>query len=136
MAKIKFADDVGGSGEYEVTYNPVEVIVPQSMDEQIKKTVNTIDGEGITFTPYHDSRRGKLIWRGFPGDHTNFITQLSEIVTYVDGYKYIKFDADLATALGVYATYTKVKIIAVNKKIRPGGAIIYDSVEIVWEEAE
>ena len=135
MARMDFADDAGGTGLYTLTYNPVSVTAPQSKPDEIKKTVVPIDGEGITFTPALDTRRGKLTWKVFRADNTSFITMLSELATYVGGYKYMKWN-EVGTALSIYTTYTKVKIISLNKTVRDGGAIIYDSVELVWENAE
>jgi hypothetical protein len=144
MAKIQFADDnVGSSNNYELTYNPVEIDAPTARAGEIANSVETVDGESITFTPYHDSRRGYMRWRGYRSDTSAtgvaFEDMIEELEGYVGGYKYMYF-GDLTTAFGVYPDvpdgWQKIKVIAVNKSVRSGGSIIYDPVELVWEDVE
>jgi hypothetical protein len=141
MPKIRLANDSGGGGSYEFTYNPSEIDIPQANLGNVAVSVDTIDGESVTFYPYLDTRRGVMRWRGYPAADgstisTNFNTMLNTYLrTYVGGYKYIHF-GDISAAYDVYETWTKVKIIAVNVSLRSGGSQIYDPVELVWENAE
>jgi len=142
MPKIQFADDnVGSTNNYELTYNPVEIDAPTARAGEIANSVETVDGESITFTPYHDSRRGYMRWKGYRSDTSTtgvaFEAMITELEGYVGSYKYMSFQ-DLYTAFGVYPTaqWQKIKVIAVNKSVRSGGSIIYDPVELVWEDVE
>jgi len=135
MARIKFANDGEGTGEYELTYNPVELDAPQANDEGLKNSIPTLDGESVTFTKYFDNRRGRMIWRGFPSDHAAFSAQLSVIEAYEGNVKYLKME-DVGVALSIYETYTKIKVIAVNRVIRSGAGLTYEIIELVWENAE
>ncbi len=66
-----------------------------------------------------------------------FAAMITELESYAGGYRWLHFQ-DLAAAYGVYegATYTKIKVISVNKSLRPGGRAIFDPVELIWEDAE
>ncbi|MHA1952323.1 MAG: hypothetical protein ACW96U_00035 [Candidatus Heimdallarchaeaceae archaeon] len=143
--RIRFNQSASPTNAYECTYNPVSISVPQSVNSEIRNSVETIDGEAVTFEPYFDSRRGRLTWRGFPSDHTSFNTQLSELATLVfpndgdytdaNGYSYMHM-GDIGTPLGVYTTWTKIKVISVDRKLREGGRAIYESIDLIWEDAE
>jgi len=143
MAKIQFADDnVGSSNNYELTYNPVEIDAPTGRASEVANSVETVDGETITFYPYLDTRRGAMRWRGYRSDTSvtgvAFEAQVVELEGYVGTYKYMWF-GDLATASGVYLDtpgWTRIKVISVNKSLRSGGSIIYDPVELIWEDVE
>ena len=149
MDRIQFASTAGGANVYELSINPVRVDAAEILKSVIVRSDPTVDGEAITFTPYFDSRRSKLIWRRMPADDstvgTIFDTQVGELETMVfpgsasqcdgDGYTYMRFQ-DIADAFGIYTTYTKIKIISVDKVLSPGGKLVYDTVEVVWEKAE
>ena len=143
MPKIQFADDnVGASNNYELTYNPVEIDAPTGRRGEVAESVETVDGESITFYPYLDTRRGSMRWRGYRSDASvtgiAFEAQIVELESYIGSYKYMWF-ADLTTAFGVYSDtpgWTKIKVISVNKSVRSGGSIIYDPVELIWEDVE
>lgn len=136
MAKISLSTN-GTTAAYTFTYNPSEIDIPQAADlSGIYNSVETVDGESITFQRSFDSRRGKLIWRGYPYDHTAFSAQLSSMGGYIGTDPlYVKFE-EIGTAINRYTSYTPIKIISIDRKIRQGGAIIYDSVELVFEEVE
>lgn len=142
MPKISFANDnVGATGLYELTYNPIEIDAPTARASDVANSVETVDGEAITFYPYFDSRRGVMRWRGYRSDTSvtgvAFEAQVLILKGYVGIYKYMSFQ-DLYTAFGVYPNdqWQKIKIISVNKSVRSGGSIIYDPVELVWEDVQ
>jgi len=142
MPKISFADDnVGSGGLYELSYNPVEIDAPTSRLSDVANSVETVDGESITFYPYHDSRRGAMRWRGYRSDESvtglAFEAQVAALKLYVGTYKYMSF-MDIADAFGVYPSdqWQKIKVISVNTSLRSGGSTIYDPVEFVWEDVE
>ena len=145
MPKISFANDnVGATGLYELTYNPVEIDAPTARKSDVVNSVDTVDGESITFYPYFDSRRGSMRWRGYRSDASVtgvafelMINDATGLGSYVGQYKYMSFQ-DLYTAFGVYPNdqWQRIKIISLNKSVRPGGSIIYDPVELIWEDVE
>ena len=139
MVRIRLSDASDGDPCYEFAYNPVEIYCPTAMLGEIANSVETMDGESVTFYPYHDSRRGKLVWRGYPADTSvlgvAFGTMITTLNGYVGNYKYMNF-GDIASAYNVYTGWTKVKIIAIDKALRSGGGTIYDLVEMIWEDAE
>ena len=140
MAKISLADNASGTSPDEFTYNPSEIDAPQARLSGAANSVETIDGESITFYPYLDSRRGSMRWRGYPADGTttlssNFNTQISMMQGYIGTDCWMHFQ-DISADLNIYTAWTKVKIIAVNVTLRSGGGRTYDPVELVWENAE
>jgi len=142
MPKISFADDnVGSGGLYELTYNPIEIDAPTARRSDVANSVETVDGETITFYPYLDTRRGSMRWRGYLSGASAvsvaFEAQVVILEGYVGSYKWMSFQ-DLYTAFGVYpnAQWQKIKVISVNKSVRSGGSIQYDPVELVWEDVE
>lgn len=141
MPKIMFNSSASDSGAYELTYNPVEIDAPQARASEIANSVDSMDGESITFNPYFDTRRGSMTWRGYPGDTSTtlgaaFETQLTTLEGYVGDDPFYMHFKDLGDKFGVYATWTAIKIIAVNKTIRSGAGTTYDPVTLVWENAE
>ena len=135
MDRIKFATDDQGSDEYVLTYNPCEIHVPRAEHEGKTNSVESLDGEAVTFVKYFDTRRGRMFWKGWLTDHIAFAAQLSELATYEGDYMYMDMGS-IGDALSEYVTWTKVKIVAINRVLREGGALQYDHVELVWEDAE
>jgi hypothetical protein len=132
--RIKFADDAGGTNTYICQYNPVDIDVPT--DEIAITTVHKIvDGSNIRITG-SDNYTYKLIWRGW--SHSSISTMISELVSYIyepstDNTKFIHFQ-DLGTTLGIFSTFTEIKVVDVIKKIRPGTAYIYDELTLLFEK--
>jgi len=142
MPKISFADDnVGATGLYELTYNPIEIDAPTARLSDVANSVETVDGESITFYPYHDSRRGSMRWRGYRSDTSvvgvAFEAQITALKLYVGTYKYMAF-GDIADAFGVYPNdqWQRIKVVSINTSLRGSGSTIYDPVEFVWEDVE
>jgi len=142
MPRISFSSDNVGSGDlYELSYNPVEIDAPTARLSDVANSVETVDGESITFYPYHDSRRGAMRWRGYRSDTSvtgvAFEAQVAALKLYVGTYVYMSF-MDIADAFGVYPSdqWQKIKVISVNTSLRSGGSTIYDPVELIWEDVE
>jgi len=139
MPKISLADNSGGTSPDEFTYNPVEIDCPQARISGSTKSVETVDGESITFYPYFDSRRGAMRWRGYPKDASTlgvaFQAQIDLLRTYIGTDTWMHFQ-DISGAYDQYESWIKVKIISINTTLRTGGSQIYDPVELIWENAE
>ena len=141
MARISFSLDGVGVADYVLPYNPVALEVPQARLDGNSTSVQTIDGESITFYGYHDSRRGKMTWRGYPSDSsalgTAFAAMLTELAAYVGNYRWMHF-GDIGDAYGIYldTSWKKIKIISLNRSLRSGGGTTFDPVELIWEDAE
>ena len=125
-----------GTVDYTLPINPAEIVLPQTIDSDYKKSMNPIDGESIVFTPAFDNRRGKLIWRGFPTDHTIFSGMATILETYItsgiDRYMHLQ---DIGTPVGMGA-WNYIKPISIDKKLRGGGPLIWDEYSFVFELAE
>lgn len=140
--RIQFSDSSSGSSPYTLTINPVDVVIPHAWLEGIQHSKKPVDGASIIFEEYFDTRRGKLIWSRIPADSStlgsNFSTQLSILEGYVGSEKYMHLK-DISIPLGVFDSWdssAKIKVIAVNKSLVPGGSLRYDKVEFVFEKAE
>jgi len=142
MPRISFStDNVGAVIDYELSYNPIEIDAPTARPSDVAKSVETVDGEAITFNPYFDSRRGSMRWKGYRSDTSvtglAFEAQIVALRLYVGTTIYMSF-MDIADAFGVYPSdqWQKIKVIAVNVSLRSGSSTIYDPVEFVWEDVE
>lgn len=141
MARISFSLDGVGAADYVLPYNPIELYVPQAQLDGNSNSVQTIDGETITFYGYHDSRRGKMTWRGYPSDTTSlgtaFAAMLTELSGYVGNYRWMHF-GDIGSAYGIYLDtgWSKIKVISLNRSLRSSGGTRFDAVELIWEDAE
>ncbi|MHA2171942.1 MAG: hypothetical protein ACXAB7_18870 [Candidatus Kariarchaeaceae archaeon] len=134
LIRVKFADDDGGTNEYIVDYNPIDIDVPTSEDPWT--TVHPIvDGSSVRVTGVNNYTY-KLIWKGW--DHSSISSMLSTLESYVyapasDNTKFIHL-GDIGTKLGDFSSYTEVKVISINKTFRPGTEWIYDEIILSFEK--
>lgn len=134
LVRLSFANDGGGSGEYVVDYNPVDIDVPTS-DDPWTSVHSIIDGSSVRMTGVNNYTY-KLIWKGW--NHDSISSMLSTLESYVynpttDNTKFFKL-GDIGTYLGDFTTWTEIKVIAINKKFRPGTEWIYDEIVLSFEK--
>jgi len=138
MPRVQFSAD-GISSDYELSFNPVQVDLPSGQPSTAKVSKTPLEGESITFEPYLDTRRHKLIWRRVPYDGGNIATilnaQWASLLTYVDTHFYIHLQ-DIGTPAGVFDDWVYVKGISLDKTLDSGGRFIYSEVVFMFELAE
>ena len=138
MTRIQFSTN-GSAVAYTLVLNPVDVDLPSAQPANAIESQDVIDGESITFEPYIDTRRHKLIWENIPAENytiaTTFNNQLTALANYVDTNCYIRMN-EVGTAYGAFTSWTYIKGIEINKYLRRGGPLVYSRVEYVFELAE
>lgn len=138
MTRIQFST-AGVVVNYTLILNPVAVVLPSSESSGIKHSQEVLEGEPILFTEYFDSRRHALIWQRIPAEGTtlatNFAAQLTTLEGYVGSKRYIRMN-EIGDALGVFDSWTYIKVLSVDKTLSPGGRLIYDRVEFIFELAD
>jgi len=135
LLRIQLSRYAAGTSPYTFVFNPSDVELPRILTSENVEDVKSIDGDAVSFTPYFDSRRGHLLWKGYPADHAGFSAQLSTLVALEGKERYINM-RDLGTAIGHYTSWTRIRIVGVDRRLRQGGAFVFDSVDLVFEETE
>ena len=139
MTRMELSED-GITAIYTFILNPIDVDWPTAQQSTNIKSDDVFEGESITFTPYFDTRRHKLIWQGVRADSTTtfgiaFAGQLAVLESYIGSKVYFRAN-EVGTAFGAFATWTYIKVISVDKTPRAGQGLTYSLVEFVFELAE
>ena len=93
--------------------------------------------EDIYIKKYRDNQQYKLIWRGIRQD--DFDTMISNLQSYVyddfsANYMYIHLGT-IGVYAGVFSTWTKIKVRALDIKYREGSDFLIDNMTLIFERA-
>jgi len=134
LQRIQFADDALGTNTYTLTYNPISIVAPTD-DVGITTVHEIIDGSNLRLTGV-DNQTYQLIWQGWKHDDiSSMISQLESFVydPTLNNTKYIRF-GDIGTRLGIFTSWTQVKIYKLTKEFRPGSVFVYEKLILPFEK--
>lgn len=130
MLRIQFSSSASGPASKTLLVNPSQF---DSEDSNPIAEFPTIQGPIIYQKKTFDNRPRTLRWTGFPVSNT----AMDDVVTYcksIEGQvRYINFrDIDsMSERWPNFQTWNKTRVVDIRIVYRPGGALKYDTVEVI-----
>lgn len=134
MARRMELASVAGTVKYVFPYNPVSF---DAIDDYAVSEIETIHGPCVYQRPIFDSRLRVMSWKGNWASDTNMVALISNLQARIGKTYYIAFHS-VAPIVHVWPYSTlvsgtgwwKVKIVDLKTKIKDGGRLVYDSVDL------